>query len=118
MYRPTTIAIFGSLGMAGMLMLGFAQSPLILCTGAIVFGIYAGSFFFYLVFHALVHPQRSSQYVAINESVVGICTMLGAMLGGLLADRFGFGTLYATGATLILLALILQGFIHNRKPLR
>jgi len=118
MYRPTTIAIFGSLGMAGMLMLGFAQSPLILCTGAIVFGIYAGSFFFYLVFHALVHPQRSSQYVAINESVVGICTMLGAMLGGLLADRFGFGTLYATGATLILLALILKGFIHNRKPLR
>jgi DHA1 family quinolone resistance protein-like MFS transporter len=118
MYRPAAIAVFCALGMVGMLILGFGQSPLLLCAGAIVFGIYAGSFFFYLVFHALVHPQRSSQYVAINESVVGICTMLGAMLGGLLADRFGFGTLYATGATLILVALILQGVIHNRQPLR
>ena len=116
MYRPAAIAAFGSLGIAGALVFGFGQSHLVLCAGAILFGIYAGSFFFYLVFHALIHPQRSSQYVAINESVVGICSMLGAVLGGFLADRFGFGTLYASGAALILMVLILQRFVHKRHP--
>jgi len=118
MYRPSAISAFGGLGIVGALALGYGQSSLILCAGAILFGVYAGSFFFYLVFHALIHPQRSSQYVAINESVVGICTMLGAILGGFMADRFGFGRLYATGATLILMVLVLQGFIHRRQPLK
>ncbi len=118
MYRPSAITAFGSLGVVGIIIFGFGHSPLILCMGALLFGIYSGSFFFYLVFHALVHPQRSSQYVSINESMVGICSMLGAVLGGFLADRLGFGTVYASGATLILLALILQGYIHRRHPLR
>ena len=118
MYRPSAISTFGGLGIVGALALGYGHSSLILCAGAILFGVYAGSFFFYMVFHALIHPQLSSQYVAINESMVGICTMLGAILGGFMADRFGFGRLFATGATLILLALVLQGFIHRRYPLK
>ena len=118
MYRAKSVAIFGCLGIAGTLVFGFGHSPLVLCSGALLYGIYSGSFFFYLVFHALVHPQRSSQYVAYNETIVGICSMMGAILGGVLADRFGFGTLYASGATMILLALVLQGIIHRRYPLR
>ena len=117
MYRPAAVVAFGCLGIAGALVFGFGQSPLLLCAGAILFGIYTGSFFFYLVFHALIHPVRSAQYVAINESVVGICSMLGAVLGGFMADRFGFGVLYASGATLILMVLILQRFVHHRHPL-
>lgn len=117
MYRPAAVVAFGFLGIAGALAFGFGQSPLLLCAGAILFGIYTGSFFFYLVFHALIHPVRSAQYVAINESVVGICSVLGAVLGGFVADRFGFGALYASGATLILMALILQRFVHHRHPL-
>lgn len=118
MYRPTSISAFGILGIVGALIFGFGESPLMLCTGAVLFGIYAGSFFFYLVFHALVHPHRSSHYVAINESVVGICSMLGAMVAGFMADRFGFGALYTTGAAMIFMALVLQGIIHRRHPLQ
>ncbi len=117
MYRPSAVTAFGILGITGAFVFGFGHSPLMLCAGAVMFGIYAGSFFFYLVFHALVHPQRSSFYVAINESVVGICTMVGAVLAGFVADRYGFGTLYGSGAILILVALILQGVIHRRHPL-
>lgn len=116
MYRASSVAAFGILGIVGILFFGFSQNHLMLCIGALLFGVYSGSFFFYLVFHALVHPQRSSQYVAINETSVGICSMLGAMLGGYLADRFGFGVLYAFGATIILLANILQVIIHRRHP--
>lgn len=116
MYRPLSITAFGGLGIAGALVFGYGESSLTLCLGAMAFGIYAGSFFFYLVFHALVHPQRSSQYVAVNETVVGVCSMLGASLGGLLADRLGFGSVYTSGAILIFAVLILQGIIHRRHP--
>jgi predicted MFS family arabinose efflux permease len=118
MYRPTAIATFGVLGVAGLLAFGFGQSLLVLMVGAALFGVYAGSFFFYQVFHALVHPRRSSQYVSINESVTGICGMAGAVIGGWLADRFGFGTLYATGAGLLFLTLGFQWVIHRRGPAR
>lgn len=114
MYRPSSLTAFGILGMAGALVFGFGKSPLLLCTGAILFGIYSGSFFSYLVFHALIHPRRSSFYVAVNETVVGIASMLGAVLGGYIADRFGFGPLYASGATMIFLVLILQDIVHRR----
>lgn len=116
MYRPLSIMAFGVLGIAGMLAFGFGESSLTLCIGALAFGIYGGSFFFYLVFHALVHPQRSSQYVAVNETVVGVCSMLGAVLGGFLADRLGFGSVYTSGVILIFTVLILQWIIHRRHP--
>lgn len=118
MYRPLAISAFGLLGILGLLAFGFGQATLALVAGAVLFGVYSGSFFFYLVFHALVHPQRSSRYVAINESVVGVCSMAGAMIGGWVADRLGFGTLYAGGMALLLLTLLFQWGIHRRHPVR
>lgn len=118
MYQPSSVAAFGVLGMAGALAFGFGRTPLMLCAGAVLFGVYAGSFFFYLVFHALVHPERSSHYVAVNESVVGVCSMIGAVLGGWVADRLGFGALYAGGAMLLMLTLAFQWRAHRRFPMR
>jgi DHA1 family quinolone resistance protein-like MFS transporter len=116
MYRPMAIMAFGLAGMLGLVAFGFGQTTLALVTGAVLFGVYTGSYFFYLVFHALVHPQRSSRYVAINESVVGVCSMAGAMIGGWVADRLGFGTLYAGGVLLLLVTLVFQWGIHRRHP--
>lgn len=65
-----------------------------------------------------MHPRRSSQYVAINESVTGICGMAGAVIGGWLADRFGFGMLYAAGAGLLFITLGFQWVVHRRGPAR
>ncbi len=114
MYRPVAVAGFGVLGLLGTLAFGFAESPLILGAGSVLFGVYSGSFFFYLVFHALIHPHRSSHYVAINESVVGVCGMAGAVVGGWVADRFGFGTLYTGGAAMLFLTLLFQCGIHRQ----
>jgi predicted MFS family arabinose efflux permease len=117
MYRPMAIMAFGLAGMLGLVAFGFGQTTLALVTGAVLFGVYSGSLFFYLVFHALVHPQRSSRYVAINESVVGVCSMAGAMIGGWVADRLGFGTLYAGGVVMLLVTLVFQWGIHRRHPI-
>lgn len=116
MYRPSAIAVFGAVGILGAIAFGFARSAVLLAVGAVLFGVYAGSFFFYLVFHALVHPHRSSQYVAINESVVGVCSMAGAMLGGWVADACGFGMLYGAGAALVAMTVGLQWGVHRRHP--
>ena len=56
--------------------------------------------------------------MAINESVVGVCSMAGAMIGGWVADRLGFGTLYAGGMALLLLTLLFQWVIHRRHTVR
>jgi len=108
MYERSGMLAFGLAGILGSLALGFARSPLLLGAAAVLFGVYAGGFFFYLVFHALIHPARSSRYVAVNESVVGIATLLGALIGGGVADLFGFGSLYSLGAMLILTFIIFQ----------
>jgi len=118
MYRASAVAGFGVLGVAGLLAYGFGTSPITLYAGAISFGVFAGSFFFYLVYHALVHPRLSSRYVSVNESLVGICSMIGASAGGWMADRYGFGEAYAGGAILLIAALAFQAAMHRRHPAR
>lgn len=101
MYKTLPVACFALAGILGTLALGFGHMPLVLCAGALLFGTYSGGFFFYIVFHALIHPERSGRYVAVNEAVVGLASVTGAAAGGWLADRFGFGVPYALGAVLI-----------------
>ncbi len=104
MFRPGPVvgfSVFGLLGLAGF---GVSLLPAIdgvevltvplrtlgLYASAACYGVFSGSFFFGLVFHSLIHPHRSARYVAVNETVVGICGVAGPVLAGTLADRFGF----------------------------
>jgi predicted MFS family arabinose efflux permease len=80
----------------------------------ILFGVYSGSFFFYLVFHAIAHPVRSARYVAVNESVVGIGGILGPLIGGGLSDRFGFAFSACACTTVLLAITAFQAVIHRR----
>jgi len=116
MYRAVPVLLCGLAGILGTICLGFGETLPVLCVGAILVGLYSGSFYFYLVFHSLAHPQRSAHYVAVNESVVGLCSVIGPLLGGLLADRAGFGFAYLAGAVLTLLAISVQAVVHRRHP--
>ncbi|MCD4824926.1 MAG: MFS transporter, partial [Phycisphaerae bacterium] len=66
----------------------FAISLRTLCmyAAAVCYGVFSGAFFFCLVFHSLVHPERSAKYIAVNETVVGICCAAGPLMAGMLAD--------------------------------
>ena len=46
MYRPLAISAFGLLGVLGLLVFGFGEATLALVAGAVLFGVYSGSFFF------------------------------------------------------------------------
>ena len=114
MYRPAPVAAFGAVGLAGILGFGLAQGLPGLTLSAIAFGTYSGAFFFYLVFHALTHPRRSAQYVAINEAVVGLGGIVGPVLGGLLADAYGVSLPYVAGAVVVVTATAWQVQMHRR----
>lgn len=104
MFRPAPVVGFAAFGLISLA--GFAVSLMPAIDGVEVltvplrtlglyasvacYGVFSGSFFFALVFHSLVHPHRSARYVAINETVVGICGVVGPIMAGTLADRFGF----------------------------
>ena len=116
MYRALPIALFGLVGIVGLLGFGFGATKPVLYSAAILFGVYSGAFFFYLVFHALAHPVKSARYVAINESVVGVGGIIGPMVGGLLADRSGFNVSCLAGAALLLVVTLYQIVVHQRNP--
>lgn len=114
MYRPSAVGVFGLIGLCAALLFGFSSTTLTLYCAATLFGIYSGAFFFYLVFHALSHPVKSSSYVAINEAVVGFAGIVGPVAGGLLADHLGFNIACAAGAAVILAVTIFQITVHRR----
>lgn len=116
MYKALPVCIAGTLGVAGTACLAFGASPSTLAVGVLLFGVYAGAFFFYMVFHAIAHPVRSAFYVAINEAVVGICGMAGPMLGGFLSDRHGFTVSALAGGAVILAVTLSQAAMHRRYP--
>jgi len=114
MYRPVPVAALGLFGLAGMILFAVARHEAMFFVAAACFGVYSGAFSFYFVFHSLVHPEHSSRYISINEAVVGACSILGPVAGGLLADGFGFSTPYVFGAALVFAAVCLQAVVHGR----
>ena len=114
MYLVKPVLLFGLSGILGLLLFGSAGRVKLFSLAAICFGIYSGSFFFYFVFHSLVHPTRSSRYVAINETVVGICGIVGPLTGGLMADHWGFGAPYYFMAAMVALAVCFKALVHYK----
>ena len=115
MYRPMAVGAFGLLGMAGLLVVAGSESPWAFACGAGLHGIYIGAFFFYLSFHSLIHPTKSSRYVSFYESVIGAANILGAFMAGYLADTFGLRTAYMAGAGIVLIVIIVQGIVNSRN---
>ena len=117
MYRALPAAAFALPGILGLLCFGFGQHLAVLLAGAALFGIYSGAFFFYLVFHALVHPERAGRYIAVNETIVGIASFAGPLLGGIAADSWGvrFPFLAAAGLTCLATAFQCKVTANNRK---
>ncbi len=116
MYRALPVFASGLLGVLAMLGLALGSTLVPLALGAILFGVYSGCFFFYLVFHAIAHPVRAPLYVAINEAVVGLGGIAGPVAGGLLMDRGGYLASAAVGAAFILLITLFQAAVHRRHP--
>ncbi len=112
MYRLVPVALFSLSGLLGLLLFGLGSKPETFYMAALFYGIYSGMFFFYLVFHSLVHPTKSSKYVATNEAVVGITSIIGPIAGGILADKTNSSIPFYLVAIMVLLVLAVQARVH------
>ena len=115
MYRPLPVAAFALPGIAGLLCLAFGQHVALLVAGGALFGVYSGAFCFYLVFHSLVHPEHAGKYVAVNETIVGLSSFVAPLIGGKLADMYGFPNPFLVAAGLLVLTAVFQCAVHRRK---
>jgi MFS family permease len=119
MYRATAVGAFGLLGLAGVLAFGFWQGSTGFYVAAVCYGVFSAAFYFYLVFHALTHPDRAAHNVSVNESVVGVGYILGPAIGALIVrafegEMFGFTVAFAAGAALLLAAIAFQVVMHRK----
>ena len=115
MYKPVPVIIFSLSGLLGLLLFGLGSKAGTFYMAALFYGIYSGMFFFYLVFHSLMHPTKSSKYVATNEAVVGITSIIGPIAGGIIADKTNSNMPFYLVAILILLAMTVQARVHYLK---
>lgn len=101
MWKRLPALLMSGCGIAGLLLFALAGALPLFYLAALLYGIYSGCLYFYLVYHSLAHPVRSGFFVAGNEVIVGITSMVSPLLGGLLADCTGF-----TGAAFIFAAVM------------
>lgn len=118
MYKPIPVAFFSLSGLLGLLLFGLGAKPGTFYLAALCYGIYSGMFFFYLVFHSLVHQTKSSKYVATNETVVGITTIVGPIAGGFIADKTNSDMPFYLVAIMVLLVMSIQARVHYLKPVK
>jgi len=128
MFRPAPVTGFAAFGLVGLAVFCVSLLPAIdgiavltvplrtlgLYASVACYGVFSGSFFFGLVFYSLVHPHRSARYVAVNETVVGLCGVGGPIMAGILADKFSFSAFPTVLIAMITGVMILQFVVLKR----
>ncbi len=114
MYRILPAIIFSASGIIGLYLIYGNSDVKILLLGSLFYGIYSGYFCFYFVFHSLVHPEKSSSYIATNEVIVGLTGIAGPFTAGWLADKFNPSFPFIAICGPVIAVLILQ-IIVKRK---
>lgn len=117
MYRKLPGILLNGCGMAALLCFAFGNNFLFFLIAALLFGIYSGSFFFFFVFHSLVHPTKSARYVAGNETIVGATGVVGPLLGGAFITPASSHWVFIVGALFVLIALVGQQIMLHRAKI-
>ncbi|NOY60260.1 MAG: MFS transporter [Calditrichaeota bacterium] len=117
MYSAKIWPLINLFGIASLLILFIAKTPLYLFVAAVALGFFAASYFFAAIFHALSHPSQSVRNIAINEASIGVGFFLGPQLVQLTpaSSDFALPYLYAVPA---LAALIIFQYIFIKSKSR
>jgi MFS family permease len=114
MYAGKPLAAAGAVGVAGLALFGLAHSTVAYAGAAFLLGLCSGFVFVYIAFHAMVHPERASTYIGINESIVGLTGILGPLAGGAVALATGTATAFLVLAAAYAAAVVVQTIVHAR----
>ena len=118
-YRPWTVALVSLLGVIAFLIFATASHWLLYALAAVLFGSFTGVMCFVATFHALVNTEKTPRYVSVNETLVGIGSVLAPMLGGFLATHGGSQTpFYCSLACLLVCGLSYASFTWKTRFLK
>ncbi len=106
LYHPGPVLIASAGGIAALLIFALTSTWIPYLFAAVLLGGFSGMFCFMCTFHALIHPEKTPRYVAVNETIVGATSTFSPLLGGLLAIRVNFVFPFYLCAGLVLLALL------------
>ncbi len=84
-YRPWTVGAVSLAGAAAFLIFAGTGDWRLYAFAAVLFGMFSGVMCFTATFHALVNSARTARYVAVNETLVGVGSVVAPMLGAFLA---------------------------------
>ena len=111
MYKKLRGILLNSVGIIALLVFAFGNSFASFLIAALLVGVYSGGFFFFFVFHSLVHPTKSARYVAGNETIVGATGVIGPLLGGALITPASSHWIFIAGAIMTAAALAGQQYM-------
>jgi MFS family permease len=114
MYAGKPLAAAGVVGTVGLALFGLAHSTVAYAGAAFLLGLCTGFVFVYIVFHAMVHPERAGTYIGINEAIVGLTGILGPLAGGAIAVATGPATAFLVLAAAYAAAVVVQTIVHAR----
>ncbi len=106
MYKAGPALLWGGCGVAGLVLYVKGTTILALYAASVLYGTFSGFFYFTMVFFSLVHPSKSAKYLSINEALVGLAGITGAIGGGFLAQRTSLHTTFMTCAVAVSLLTI------------
>ncbi len=115
MYKILPMMLFSLCGFTGMILFWCGTNVWTFYAAAVIYGIYSSAFFFYLVFHSLVHPEKSGKYVSWNEVVVGFAGIIAPLAGGFLVDWTGNRNLPFIVASMFIIAAVAVQVFTLRK---
>lgn len=118
MYKKIPGILLNSVGIIALLCFAFGSSFAGFLIAALLVGIYSGCFFFFFVFHSLVHPTKSARYVAGNETIVGATGVIGPLLGGALITPASSHWIFIAGAIMTGCALIGQQLMLHKADIK
>ncbi|MFA6815182.1 MAG: MFS transporter [Lentisphaeria bacterium] len=114
-YDPKAVLLLGFCGAVGLLLYALHLNCWTLYMASFFYGIYSGMFYLLSIYHSLVHPYKSPQYVAVNEAIVGISGVLGSLFGGYLAQISNFKVVFGLCAVIVIVSSIgVAVVLHNK----
>lgn len=108
-YRPWTVGAISLTGAAAFLVFAGTSDWRLYALAAVLLGIFSGVMCFTATFHALVNPVKTAQYVSVNETLVGVGSVVAPMLGAFLATHCGTRTPFFFSMGCLVLCAVLYG---------
>lgn len=115
MYKAAPALLAGIAGVAGLLLYVKGNTLVTLYSASVLYGSFSSYFYFTLVFFSLVHPSKSAKYLSVNEALVGIAGITGAIGGGFLAQQTSLATTFVTCAAAVAVMTIHRVLVLAKK---